>query len=426
MKILLVEDSATLRHATTSYIRAAGHLAVVAESGEEALQLVEREPVDLIIMDVEMPGLNGFETTRLMREWLGEHWIPIIFLTGKNDDASYKEGIEAGGDDYLIKPVSEVILTAKIRAMGRITDMRDQLHKLNAELENLSQRDGLTRLYNRRTFTELSKQQWSIATRNHQPLSLIMLDIDHFKPYNDFYGHPAGDECLRRISKALSDALQRPADIVARYGGEEFIILLPETELHGAKLVGENILLAINQLEIMHERSNTASHVTASIGIASCQHTTGRTLDDMIKQADSMLYHAKNNGRNRVAAQESALFKTILVADDDPDTLLLLKDQLRDHCNIVTAASGQECLDLARAIQPDLLLLDIHMPNMSGLEVCEALKESASTASIPIILISGEERSEQLRLGKKVGANECLQKPLHESLLLAKVNHFLL
>lgn len=189
MKILLVEDSATLRHAMSHFVRTAGHEPVIAKSGEEALQIIEQTAVDLIIMDVEMPGLDGFETTRLIREWLGDHWIPIIFVTGMSEDESLEEGIDAGGDDYLVKPVSQMIISAKIRAMERITDMRNQLATLNRELKVLSQRDGLTHLYNRRTFEELAEKQWKIATRNKAPLAVLLLDIDHFKQYNDYYGH---------------------------------------------------------------------------------------------------------------------------------------------------------------------------------------------------------------------------------------------
>ena len=150
MNILLVEDSATLRFAMEAYIRDAGHHSLAAENGETAVQLIEQENIDMVLMDVEMPGLDGFETTRLIRENLGQNWIPIIFVTGKSDEQSFEKGIAAGGDDYLIKPVSKVILNAKIRAMERIANMRTQLHVLNDELMQLSQRDGLTQLLNRR------------------------------------------------------------------------------------------------------------------------------------------------------------------------------------------------------------------------------------------------------------------------------------
>lgn len=425
MQILLVEDSATLRHAMSSYIRDAGHEPLVAQSGEEALQMIEHSRFDLIIMDVEMPGLNGFETTRLMREWLGEHWIPIIFVTGKADDSSVEEGIEAGGDDYLTKPVSPIIIKAKIRAMERIVDMRNQLHQMNDELERLSQRDSLTQLYNRRTFSEISKQQWAVAKRTHTPISILMLDIDHFKLFNDHYGHPLGDSCLKQVSAALQRALQRPEDILARYGGEEFIVLLPNTDIAGAKQVGENILQAIFELQIPHEKSTTEKVVTTSVGVATCTHTTGRTLDDVIEQADNMLYRSKEGGRNKVCAQETDSQKTILVADDDADTLNLLTIQLHNHCNIVTADNGSDCIALAKSVLPDLLLLDIHMPDIDGLEVCRQLRQNPETATMPIILISAEDRAQQVKLGKQVGANDCLEKPLDEKKMLSKINRYL-
>src|SRR5690606_337231 len=209
MKILIVEDSATLRHAMSQYITDAGHTPLITQIGEVPLQLLEDTSVNMIIMDVEMPGLNGFETTRLIREWLGGHWIPIIFVTGLNEDESYREGIEAGGDDYLIKPVSYMIFKAKIRAMERIAEMRDQLNRLNAELESLSKLDGLTQILNRRTFNELAQQQWLAAARKQQPVSVLMIDVDHFKLYNDHYGHPAGDACLKKVTEAIKSCLHR-------------------------------------------------------------------------------------------------------------------------------------------------------------------------------------------------------------------------
>ena len=153
--------------------------------------------------------------------------------------------------------------------MQRIVDMRNQLRNMNDQLEALSQRDSLTHLYNRQTFNELAEQQWGLAKRQQTPLSIIMLDIDNFKLFNDTYGHPAGDECLKKIATAILTALRRPTDILARYGGEEFIALLPNTDLEGATLVSENICRTIFELQLPHRTSTTAPVVTASVGTAS-------------------------------------------------------------------------------------------------------------------------------------------------------------
>lgn len=163
MKILLVEDSQTLRRVLSGDLEAAGHEVLTACSGEEAIQRVEAQPVDLILMDVEMPGLDGFETTRLIREILGGTWVPILFVTSKEDEADFARGIDAGGDDYLVKPVKRVILQAKIRAMARIVTIRNQLSQANQELRDLSERCSLTKLYNRRVFLERAQERWTAA-----------------------------------------------------------------------------------------------------------------------------------------------------------------------------------------------------------------------------------------------------------------------
>jgi diguanylate cyclase (GGDEF)-like protein len=426
MNILLVEDSATLRHAMSAYIVNAGHKPLIAESGEQALQMIEDTDIDLIIMDVEMPGLNGFETTRLIREWLDGFWVPIIFVTGKNDDQSYTDGIEAGGDDYLTKPISSVILEAKIHAMERITQMRDQLKHLNDELEKLSQIDSLTQVYNRRAFDDLAQKHWKIATRRHTSVSVLMLDVDHFKLYNDHYGHPAGDSCLVRASAAMQESLKRPEDALGRYGGEEFIVILPDTDRAGAELVADKMRKSIEDLQIEHSHSSTAEVVTVSIGGATCNHTTGRTFAGLIKQADQALYKSKKSGRNKITVEDIRSHKTILVVDDDPITLSLISDLLREHCNIVTADDGEECLDITRNIYPDLVLLDIHMLGMDGAEACRQLKDNPRTASIPVVFMSADSRDAQLKLGKEVGANDCIEKPLDETTLLNKINRYLL
>lgn len=412
MQILLVEDSATIRHAMSNIIRAAGHQPLLAGSGVEALQLFEHEPIDMVIMDVEMSGLDGLETTHLIREWLGDQWIPIIFVTGKTDDASVEAGIEAGGDDYLSKPISAIILRSKIRAMERIIDMRNQLRRMNLELERVSQIDGLTQLYNRRTFNELAEQQWSLTRRNSNPLSLLMLDIDHFKDYNDHLGHPEGDSCLQLVAKALQHNLPRSTDIIARYGGEEFIILLPNTHLLGAQQVAESLREAIARLKIPHPRSTAAAHVSVSIGVSCCQHSDNRSLSDLLRQADAMLYRAKAGGRNQVAAGPHGHLKTLLMIDHDRAMINHLNTGLNDICTIVTAENSYEYLDLAYHIQPDLLLLDMDSPGLNSERICRVLKQSPQTTAIPILLLMSADSGPDLPRLQLAGATDCLLKPL--------------
>lgn len=427
MKILLVEDSATLRHAMCQYISEAGHQPLVAESGEEAMQMLEGTPVDLIIMDVEMPGLDGFETTRLIREWLGGHWIPIIFLTGKNEDDSYREGIEAGGDDYLIKPISPVIIKAKIRAMARIAEMRDQLKQLNAELEALSKLDSLTQILNRRTFNELADHEWLLAQRHQSPTSVLMIDVDHFKPYNDHYGHPAGDECLRLIVAGIKECLHRPSDLLGRFGGEEFIVLLPETDRAGAERVAQCINQKIRALHLEHKFSPTASVITLSIGGATCNYTTGHKLEEVIKNADRALYKAKNSGRDCARVEDLASHRTLLIAERNTNQLHRTSQLLEEECNIVTADNCEECLEIAETVHPDLILVDAETAFHNDNFLCRQLAQRPATAMIPLLVFTDSDYPERLLAKEFIKPRSLawLQKPFTKEALRAKVQSLL-
>jgi diguanylate cyclase (GGDEF)-like protein len=422
MKILLVEDSPTLRHAMRSFVVEAGHEALVAHSGEEALQLLENTPVDMIIMDVEMPGLNGFETTRLIREWLAGHWIPIIFVTGLNEDENYKEGIEAGGDDYLIKPVSGMIIKAKIRAMERIAEMRDQLNRLNAELEALSQLDSLTQIYNRRTFNEMAMQQWLLAKRNQHPVSVLMLDVDHFKLFNDHYGHPAGDGCLKKIAQAIRSSLQRSSDIFGRYGGEEFIVLLPNTDANGARCVAQTIADSVAKLALRHDVSPTHKSVTVSIGGATCVSSNCQELDDLIKNADRALYKAKRAGRNRNWIDEVAAHKTLLLAGNNPNLVDHFSQLLKPHFNLLNAETQAECLELAIDLHPDLIILctDV-ITTDAGVELCKMLSRSPKTDTIPLAILAEETSDLEKEIGNALNINAYIDKTLSAPALLNKI-----
>ena len=425
MKILLVEDSATLRHALCNFIRSFGHEPLVAKSGEEALQIVADTPVDLIMMDVEMPGLNGFETTRLIREGLGSHWVPIIFVTGRSEDEGVEAGIEAGGDDYLVKPIGPVILQAKIRAMERLTQMRDQLTKMKEELRALSQKDELTQLFNRRTFEQNAEDQWRHATRSKQPLSLLIVDIDHFKLFNEQYGNSTGDRCLRMIAKTLKKALNRPTDFAARYSGNQFIALMPNTPELGAKHVCEQIRKAVERIGIPHNNSPTGNYVTVSIGVAVVNFTTGTSLDQQLNLADRALEEAKSKGGNRVVVNTHSPTNTVLVIDDDEQSLDIINRNLNGHCLVVTTKNGDECITLANELKPDVILLDVYVPGVNGYEMCKALRNQESTKLIPIVLTSVGNQSEMEEFVHLVEANDYIHKPFDNHRLIAKLNQFL-
>ena len=306
MNILVVDDSPTIRAALKSLLERMGHTVVEADDGKKALQMYRQERPGLVLIDVVMPVMDGYEAARHMRETSAEEWVPIIFLSSKEADQDLDRAIEAGGDDYLVKPVSFVVLNAKIRALQRLESMRTKqlemsrdLASANRELEKLSRQDGLTGIANRRYFDSYLVTEVRRAAREKAPVSLILSDVDHFKAFNDCYGHQAGDDCLRRVAAALSSAGRRPADLAARYGGEEFAIVLPGTVLEGAVDVAQAVSRVIDGLAIPHARSAVDRNVTLSQGVVSLIPEKESASEDLIQHADQALYQAKQQGRNR-------------------------------------------------------------------------------------------------------------------------------
>ena len=424
MKILIVEDSATLRHAMCNCVSSAGHEPIVAESGEKALQIVDTTTVDMVVMDVEMPGLDGFETTRLIREWFGEFWVPIIFVTGKNEENDLRQGIDAGGDDYLIKPVSETILLAKIRAMERITQMRDQLNTLNKELTILSERDSLTKLYNRRTFEERAMEHWRQAARSKESLAILLLDIDHFKLYNDCYGHIAGDDCIVKVAEAIQTTLSRPGDLCARYGGEEFIVMLPTTDEDGAGYVAEKIRRAVQSLHVPHRESTTHDRVTISVGGAVIGHTAGNQLVDLINAADKALYSAKLGGRNRVRVKPFNPKTLVLIASGNLELSSALDGHLANHSTLLQALNGDQALDAAQSNHADLIVLDMTLPGLGAKAVLETLRQKSNTLHTPIILLA-DPQDKIKRAVEQYHIETVITKPFESSALVEKINTLL-
>src|SRR5438876_7182533 len=306
MKILVVDDSPTIRAALKALLERMGHTVVEANDGKEALQMYRQDRPGLVLIDVVMPVMDGYESARHMRETSADEWVPIIFLSSKEADQDLDRAIEAGGDDYLVKPVSFVVLNAKVRALHRTETMRSKLLETsrdlvsaNRELEKLSRQDGLTGIANRRYFDSYLLTEVRRAARNREPLSLILADVDHFKAFNDHYGHQAGDDCLRQVAAALSSAGRRPADLAARHGGEDFAMVLPGTVLDGAVDVAQAVSRVIEGLAIPHERSAVDRRVTLSQRVVSLTPEKETSSEDLIQRADQALYRAKQQGRNR-------------------------------------------------------------------------------------------------------------------------------
>ena len=306
-RILLVDDDLNAIKTMTRMLVGVGQIQFAC-TGADALRLVRETPPSLILMDAEMPGMSGFQVCELLKADPALAHIPVIFVTSHSGVTYEVAGFAIGAVDFIAKPVSPPLLLARVKTQLRIGQLTDELR-----LASLT--DGLTQVANRRSFDDTFRREWSRAQRSAEPISVLMVDVDHFKLYNDRYGHAAGDRCLQGIAQALVDASLRPADLVARYGGEEFVMLLPRTPRVGAVHVATRILAAVEVLAEQHATSPTARHVTVSVGLSCCDQASAgwvgsplesRFSDDMapfvksahlLQAADKALYAAKRAGR---------------------------------------------------------------------------------------------------------------------------------
>jgi diguanylate cyclase (GGDEF)-like protein len=267
----------------------------VATSGAEGLAVAQQNPPDLILLDVMMPSLDGFEVCRQLKADKLTQRIPVIFVTARGGQEDEERGLNLGAVDYVVKPFQMAIVRARVRNHLQLKRRADLL-------EELAHVDALTGIANRRRFGEAIEVELRRCQRNKIPLSLLMIDIDHFKQYNDHYGHGMGDLCLSRIASTLASNLGRAADLVARYGGEEFAVVLPASDLTGALQIAERLRAAVSAEKIPHAALGAEAHVTLSIGIATVIPDNQTTVLALIEEADKNLYAAKAAGRNRVCS----------------------------------------------------------------------------------------------------------------------------
>ena len=295
---LLIVDDQPINIQTLYQTFSEDHQVLMATSGSAALQVCENKLPDLILLDVMMPDMDGYELCRQLKEDARLRDIPVVFVTSRNDEAAETLALDVGAVDFISKPINTRIVRARVKTHLALKSQRDLLR-------SLAYIDGLTSVFNRRLFDERLAMEWGRSARNGESISVILIDVDHFKRYNDHYGHLDGDTCLRAVARALKENVRRPADLVARYGGEEFGCILPETELPGALRLADLLRQAIAEQLIPHADSPVGAFVTVSLGVASIRGPHDKTdPQGLLALADTMLYQSKSEGRNRTTGAQ--------------------------------------------------------------------------------------------------------------------------
>lgn len=297
-RILLLADDEPVNLLFMESIFREEYEVLTAASGEAALALAEQRRPDLIILDVLMPGISGYEVCKRLKANPATSAIPVIFVTALESEEDEEEGLNLGAIDYLTKPLRAGILRARVRNILTMVRQREIL-------EEMVLLDSLTEIPNRRALDQTLNQEWARCQRIHQPISLAMVDIDHFKAFNDTYGHGAGDLALRQVAQTLAEAAKRPGDLAARYGGEEFVLLLPHTPMRGARKLCRQARFRVEKLAIPHTGSPFGVLTISIGGVTAWPHHEG-SVDDLLRQADAQLYRAKQAGRNCVVWQEAS------------------------------------------------------------------------------------------------------------------------
>lgn len=457
LHILVVDDDATTRNLVERYLTLAGYRVTVVASAAEALEVDRREAPQLIITDWVMPSMDGLELCRQIRSNDRYSWVFLLVLTIRTEKGRELEALEAGADDFLGKPFNRAELLAHVRVGERIIRLESNLAErsreiarynarlsvANDKLRTLATTDELTGLINRREALARLHQQWAIAQRYNESLCCIVADIDYFKNFNDIYGHSTGDAVLQTTASKLKQSV-RSTDIVARYGGEEFLILCPRSTLTATHVACERMRNAVTTNTLTAD--GTECTITASFGIAERLPDMNNPLD-LLKAADHALYAAKQAGRNRVCVYEplqddsiaspptteingtdlkllrtdSGPPATVLVVDDDPHIRKLCRHLLeREGCTVLEAADGQIALKIAATGTPEIIVLDMMMPELDGLECTRRLKADPLTRKIPVLILSAAQ-TESIESALACGADEFISKPFRQNEFILRI-----
>ena len=294
---LLVVDDQPINIQVMHQVFGGDYQVFMATSGAQALSICQTNPPDLVLLDIVMPEMDGFEVCTQLKANDATCNIPVIFVTAHTDAAQETHGLSLGAVDFIAKPVNPAVVRARVKTHLTLKFQSDLLRKLVFL-------DGLSGVFNRRYFDQQLGVEWARSTRSSSPLSAIMLDVDHFKLFNDHYGHQAGDDCLRQIAVTLKTCLKRPGDLVARYGGEEFACILPDTSFNDAMSLANELERKVRALSIAHAHSSVTGVITVSVGVATRTVDSTEDAAALIGLADAQLYDAKQSGRGRVCGAQ--------------------------------------------------------------------------------------------------------------------------
>ena len=444
-RILVVDHDRANGAVLVESLREHGFDVLAADNGANAVDIATAEQPDLILLDIVMPEGDGLEVGALLKSREETATIPIIFVASPSGTEDAIKAFAAGGSDYVTKPFEVAEILARIavhirlrqaekgflREQQEAADLAAKLAETNLKLAELTRADPLTGLLNRRAWEESAHLEQSRSQRSGGTYSILMIDVDRFKRFNDTRGHQAGDECLRHIGKSISLAC-RAADLVGRYGGEEFVVLAPETVLDDAVVLGERVRRSIRDLAIPHPTSSVASCVTASVGVAA---HLGGSWEDTLSQADDAMYRAKRSGRDMVFAHQrpapgaapprqrdgGGRSLGVLLVEDPAQPTSCAEWLQHEGYTVIRAANERQAIARVAQDSPNVIIIDADMSGMNGFECTAALKAAPETRDTPVIMVNRRGASGAISAALQAGADECLTKPIQRDELILRV-----
>lgn len=405
---------------------------ILVPDGTQAHERAVKMAPDLILLDVLMPGTDGYAICGQLKDDPRTRDIPVIFVSSLSDEGQEARGLLAGAVDYVTKPISAPILTARIRNHLEIKRQRDRL-------ERESLRDDLTGLGNRTRLDDALNAEWRRAARTKQPVSLMVVSVDGFEQFSRIYGPLATRDCLRRVGTALASSAQRPGDIVGRFPPDRFVGVLPDTDEQGALAVGERMRAAVRTLDVPHAEAGPDATMTVSVALTTSRPRPGEHPAFALEKVLEHLTEAQKQGRDRCISTEQGAAAPVavtrppteagslgrlLIVDDDPVSVEVLSELVR-HAGYAVSALGDSTTAVATIQRetPDLVLLDLRMPGLDGFEVCTRLKKNPATAGIPVVFLSiVDDPAEKLR-AFEVGGADYVGKTFHPEEVLARIGH---